>query len=243
MFGRLAPRCSLAALVGAVLSACPAAHTTTTTTTAPPPPPPALQGAWQSACYSIKNADETDGSARVTLGLTATQWARDLQIFEDDACARPAGLIHDDGAFAFDAARPRDDGAWPVRFDLYGRTITPFSEGFIAYLQAMSCQGDFGVERRTEVLDVGCAALGLQPFSTCSAEFDIVHRDGDLLTFGNRPAGVTPCQPTQRPRELGPALTLMTFSSTPPAAQEGPQEAGGGLSRPKKHGTDTSTHP
>ncbi len=189
---------------------CPAAHTPPP---APPPPPPDLQGAWQSACYPIKNADETDGSARMTLGLTASQWARDTQIFEDDACARPAAIIHDDGAFVVDG-EPGPSGGWPIRFDLYGRTITPTSEGFVAYLQAMSCVGDFGVERRTEVTDVGCAALGLLPFSACSAEFDIVARQGEVLTFGQRGAAA-PCSVGARPTSLGPALVLMTFEAPP----------------------------
>jgi len=186
-----------------MMAGCPSAHVREATTTGPPP---ALAGAWQSDCLPIKNADDTDGSARLVYGLTPSLWALDTQLFGDDACAMPVGTLHTDGGWAFERPSTTVPGAWEVRLDVRTRTVTPHVEGFIAYLESVGCGRGHGVDRATDLLDVSCPALGVEPFATCQAEFDVVAGDGAALRFGARGVGRDRCDARARPPTLGPPL-------------------------------------
>jgi hypothetical protein len=189
----------LAALMA--LTACPGAQVKTT-----PAVPPPLQGAWQSDCLPIKNADDTDGSARLTWGLTPSLWALDTQLFGDDACAMPVGTIHSDGGWGLEGPSSAVPGAFDIRLDVRTRTVTPHVEGFIAYLESLGCGRGHGVDRATDMLDIACPALGLQPFAACQAEYDVVAGDGAGLRFGARAINRDRCDPRSRPPTLGPPL-------------------------------------
>ena len=171
-----------------------------------PTPRPTLSGAWQSSCFTVVNADDTEGSERIVVGVTHTLWAMDRHLFADDACTAPTGTIHVDGGYVLEAPSPTTERAWEVRFDFRNRTITPHVDGFMAYLESLSCGDSFGVDRSTDVLDVACPALGFRAFGDCQAEYDIVAVDGDALRFGMRPANGDLCAPPRRPTALGIAL-------------------------------------
>jgi hypothetical protein len=179
---------------------CPAAQVRV------PTPRPTLAGAWQSNCFTVVNADDTEGSARIVVGVTHSLWALDRHLFADDACTAPTGTIHVDGGYELEAPSPTTPGAWNVRFDFRSRTITPQVDGFIAYMESLSCGDSFGVDRSTDVLDTACPALGFRAFGDCQAEHDMVAVDGDTLRFGMRPADGDLCEPPRRPTALGIAL-------------------------------------
>jgi hypothetical protein len=186
----------------ALLTACPAAQVKSP----PPPPPPALQGAWQSDCLPIKNADDTDGSARLVYGVTPSLWALDALLFGDEACGVPVGTIHSDGGWGLERPSTMVPGAWEVRLDVRTRTVTPHAEGFIAYLESLGCGRGHGVDRASDMLDVACPALGLLPLAACPVEYDVVAGDGVALRFGARGLHRERCDPRSRPPTLGPPL-------------------------------------
>ena len=169
-------------------------------------PPPQLEGAWQSACLPLKNADDTDGSARVVYGVTPTLWALDTQLYGDDACAVPTGTIHSDGGWQWERPSTTITGAWEIRFDVRTRTMTPHVDGFIAYLQSLNCGKDFDVGSSTDMLDMACPDLGLKPLAECQAEYDVVAGDGATLRFGARGINRDRCDARSRPPTLGVPL-------------------------------------
>jgi hypothetical protein len=197
-------RFCLAMAVGSAVGAlgCPG----TQVKNSAPPPVPALAGAWESACLPMVNADDTDGWARVVVGITPTLWAMDRHLFADDACSAATGTVHIDGGYALEEPSTVVPGAWNARFDFRTRTITPHVDGFIAYLQSLSCGESFGVDRATDVMDVACPALGFRAFETCQADLDVVAVDGNTLRLGLRPADGDVCSPARRPSVLGPPL-------------------------------------
>jgi len=195
---------SLAVVVIVAAAGCPAAQVKP-----PPPPQPSLVGAWQSGCFKIVNADETEGSARATFGVTDSLWAMDTQIFGDDTCGQVVGTVHSDGGYALERPSSIAPGAWELRLDVRTRKVTPHVDGFIAYLQAVSCGDGYKVDRAMDILDLSCPALGAQPFATCGAEHDVVVVNGMTLTLGARPADGNVCTPAARPRALGKPFTRM----------------------------------
>lgn len=185
------------------------ATTTTTAETPEPTLPPTLAGAWQSACFAVHNADDTDGSARVVHGFTDTLWSMDTALFSDTACVDATATLHVDGGYVLEAPSSSTNGAWDVRFDIRNRTITPHVEGFIAFLQAMSCGDDYGVDRATDAFEVACAAFGWPAATTCATEFDVVRVEGATLWRGLRPVDNGLCEVTRRPTALGLPTTRM----------------------------------
>ena len=53
-----------------------------------------------------------------------------------------------------------------------------------------------------DVLEKGCAGLGQRPGNVCSADYDLVHTDGNTLTFGMRPTDNDMCTADKRPVAL-----------------------------------------
>ncbi|HEY1099607.1 MAG TPA: hypothetical protein VGF99_11800, partial [Myxococcota bacterium] len=100
--------------------------------------------------------------------------------------------------------------AHDVRFDVRTRTVTPHVEGFVAFLEAMSCGGDdveWGVDRANDAFELGCPALGLVPVPACSTLFDVVRVDDATLWRGRD--GDKACDVARRPTTLGPPATRM----------------------------------
>jgi len=188
---------------------CATTTTRTATSTPAPTPPPTLAGAWQSPCFAIHNADDTDGSARVVHGFTDTLWSTDTALFSDGACVDATATLHVDGGYVLEAPSTSTNGAWDVRFEVRNRTITPHVEGFIAFLQAMSCGEDYGVDRATDAFEVACSAFGWSAATTCSTEFDVVRVDGATMWRGLRPADGQLCEVARRPTSLGAPTTRM----------------------------------
>jgi hypothetical protein len=192
----------------ALLAGCPGAQVT------PPPPPPSapppvVEGAWQSDCFPITNADDTEGSARIVYGLTPSLWGLDTLLYGDDVCASMVGTIHSDGGWGLERPSTAVPGAWEVRLDVRTRTVTPHAEGFIAYLESLGCGRDHGLDRASDMLDVACPALGLQPLTTCPVEYDVIAGDGQTLRLGARAIQRDRCDVRSRPPTLGPALRRM----------------------------------
>lgn len=170
--------------------------------------PPNLAGGWASACFAVQNADGTDGFAKTELDIQPSTWALDLSFFGDDACAARLGTVHVDGAWVLEGASTALPGAFDARFDFATRTVTPHVDGFIAFLQSMSCgKAPYGVGKTQDILEAGCPAMGFQPRASCPSDYDVVFVNGSTLQLGQRPADNNQCTADQRPKALGPALT------------------------------------
>lgn len=172
------------------------------------PAPPALAGGWASACFAVQNADGTDGFAKMEFDIQPATWALDFSFYGDDACASRLGTVHVDGPYALEGPSTVLPGAFDARFDFATRTVTPHVDGFIAFLQSMSCgKAPYGVGKTQDILDAGCPAMGFQPKASCASDYDVVFVNGSTLQFGQRPADNNMCSPDKRPKALGPVLS------------------------------------
>ncbi len=191
------------------LAACattaPTAPTAPTSTLAPP----TLSGAWQTECFAVHNADDTDGSARIVHGFTDSLWSTDTSLFADVACADPTATLHVDGGYVLEAPSTSMTGAWNLRLDVRTRTITPHVDGFIFFLEAMQCGEGYGVGRASDAFEITCPAFGWPAVTTCSTERDVVLVDGSSLWRGERTADNGSCQAATRPTAFGAASKRM----------------------------------
>jgi hypothetical protein len=193
-------------LVGAVLAmtSCPAAQLVPTTTTKP-----SLAGAWQSACLPLSRHDDVVEAVTLTYGLTSTLWSLDLALFDDADCTLPFGTIHTDGGWIFERPSTSVAGAWDIRLDVRNQTVTPHADAFVSFLQANHCGVEHGVDRISDMFEMACPALGLQPVPSCPAAYDIVVVDGDALRFGERDPREPRCHESARPTRGGPRLVAV----------------------------------
>jgi hypothetical protein len=172
------------------------------------PTPPALVGAWASSCFAVHNADGTDGFAKMDFNIQPATWALDLVFFAAEACATPLGTVHIDGPWVLERPSSILPGAFEARFDFAHRTVTPHVDGFIAFLQSMSCgKAPYAVGKEQDILEAGCPTMGFQPRAACPSDHDVIFVNGDTLQFGQRPPDNDMCTPERRPKALGAPLT------------------------------------
>lgn len=192
-----------------VLVALSALACTTTPSTPPAPPPEAtapLLGAWVSPCAPVQNADGTDGFAQSVLTLSAAAWSWDTGNFSDDACQTRIGAVRTDGSWQVERTSSTLPGAFDVRFNVSSRSVTPHVDGYMAFLEAMSCgQKPYGVGVAQDISAGGCPNLGVAAVTACPAEFDVAFAGPGGLQLGQRSAA--PCAPTSRPSALGAPWT------------------------------------
>lgn len=169
---------------------------------------PSLVGGWASSCFSMQNPDGTDGFGKLDFDLQAATWGVDLTFFADDGCASKVGTVHMDGPYVIERASTVLPGAYEARFDFGRRTVTAHVDGFIAFLQSMSCgKAPYAVGVAQDILDAGCPSMGFQPRATCPSDFDVVFVNGSSLQFGQRPNDNNMCTVDKRPKALGAPLT------------------------------------
>ncbi len=194
----------VAAVVVAAHAGCPGAQTKDQGRVEGPP----LEGGWASACFAMQNPDGTDGFGKLEFDMHTSTWAVDLTFFGDDACGAKLGTVHIDGPYTIQAPSTTLPGAFDARFDFGARSVTPHVDGFIAFLQSMSCgSSPYVVGKPQDILEQGCPAMGFQAKAACPSDFDVVFVSGTTLQFGQRPADNNMCSADRRPRALGAPLT------------------------------------
>jgi hypothetical protein len=197
---------SLLGCVVVALASCPAAQVLPTTTTTTKPP---LEGAWQSTCLQLSRHDDAVEAVVLTYGLTSTLWALDVALFDDADCTLPFGTIHTDGGWVLERPSAQIAGAWDIHLDVRSQTVTPHADAFVAFLTSHRCGLEHGVDRISDMFDLACPALGLQPVPSCPTAYDIVIVDGDALRFGERDPRAPRCSESTRPTSGGPPLTAV----------------------------------
>lgn len=194
-------------VVAVAVSACPGDSKRPDPHVIPLAPPP-IAGGWSSACFAVQNADGTDGFAKTEFDIQPSTWALDLSFYGDDACASRLGTVHVDGPWVIERPSTILPGAFEARFDFATRTVTPHVDGFIAFLQSMSCgKPPYAKGATQDILAAGCPAMGFQPQPSCASDFDVVFVNGSSLQFGQRPADNNLCTADKRPKALGGVLT------------------------------------
>ena len=161
---------------------------------------PSLAGTWESDCIAASPTQVF----RVHFELDASTWKLDYVAFGDTACTAPFLTAHIEGPYDLIEPSRIVANAWDARFAFAKKTLLPHdanAAGFLASEAGCNRPG-FVAGVATDVLDAGCAGLGLQPLASCPAELDLAARDGDVLRLGERPADGNLCTPERRPRAL-----------------------------------------
>lgn len=168
--------------------------------------PPSLAGRWVSDCVPSPQADGSTQYIQLDFDLTDTTWALDYVTHGDEACAVPLVTVSIAGPYELERPSASVDGAWEARFAFSEKSIRPEVDGLRDYLNTLEGCGaaDFETGVAQDVYASGCPGLGQYPEATCSADYDLVRLDGDVLYFGARPADNDMCTPENRPTALSP---------------------------------------
>jgi len=187
-------------MVPVLLAGCGSSHPAA----APPPAPVDVAGHWASDCTP---SPDGKGDFKMDFHNTASHWQLAYEVFGDPACT--AALVEVDiaGPYEIGAPSPVVAGARDAVFHFATKTVTPRAQGLADAINGMpGCGGGFAVGIMKDVYAHGCPELGLYPAAQCSADYDLVARDGDRLQFSHRPADNNLCTPDHRPHALSPVV-------------------------------------
>ena len=161
-----------------------------------------VAGHWTSDC-----APTPDGK-HFTMDFhnTADHWQLAYVVFGDAACTSKLVAVDVTGPYEIGAVSPTVAGAREAVFHFDRKTITPAIQPLADALNGMDCGGGFAVGAPRDIYDHGCAGFGQYPRAACSADYDVVWREGDQLRFGARPADNNMCTPDHRPTALSPLV-------------------------------------
>ncbi len=168
--------------------------------------PPDLAGRWTSDCLPSPQADGSTQYFRLDFDLDPESWALDYVVHGDAACELPLVRVTIAGPYTLERPSPTVPGAWEARFAFERKTIRPEVDGLRDFLNSLEDCGEaeFQTGVAQDVYASGCAAFGQYPESACAADYDLVHREGDVLRFGERPADNDMCAQEKRPATLSP---------------------------------------
>ena len=168
------------------------------------PEPADLVGTWQGPCFASPMGDGSFN--QLTFVMTETTWDLDYSSYGDESCTAGFMTVNIAGDYTLGDASEAVEGAREGEFGFTTKTVTPHNAQAVAFVNS-SCLTTDAAEG--EALDItgGCMGLGAYPVADCPSDFDIVHLDGDTLSFGARPADNDMCTPEKRPTELGAQVT------------------------------------
>ena len=161
---------------------------------------PDLAGRWKSACTPMSASQWFV----LDFDISRSTWAVDYTVFADSACATKFLTVRIEGPYELGAASSTVPGAFDAKFGFTKKAITPHlpaAADFLASAGGCGAAG-FTAGEPKDIAATGCAGLGQRPISACSADYDIARLDGDVLTFGERPADNDMCSEGKRPKAL-----------------------------------------
>lgn len=168
-------------------------------------PAPAIEGHWASACTPSPQADGSTQYLVLDFVIGKSDWKLDYVVHADAACTTKLVTVAIDGDYALDRPSNTVANAWEARFAFAHKTITPHVDGLVAALTGAKCGAKpWKVGEAQDVYEAGCAAFGMYPKATCSADYDLVSLDGAALHFGARPKDNDMCTAAKRPTAIGP---------------------------------------
>ena len=188
-------RLHVASLVSILAAACGGPALTTH-----PPAPVDVAGHWTSACTPAPQPDGTTRYFTLDFHNTTDHWQVAYTVFADPACTTGLVIANIDGRYEI-GGPAAVAGAREAVFHFDHKTLTPVVPPLVQALDHLGCgQGAVGAAR--DIYAHGCPAFGQYPRAACSADYDLVWRQGDELRFGKRPADNDMCSPARRPSEL-----------------------------------------
>jgi hypothetical protein len=164
------------------------------------PGAPDITGRWKSACTPMS---ATQGFV-LDFDIAKSTWGVDYTVFADSACSTKFITVRIEGPYELGAASRSVAGAFDAKFGFTKKTVTPHlaaAADFLASANGCGTSG-FTAGQAKDISAAGCAGLGQQPIAACSADYDIAKLEGDVLTFGSRPADNNMCSPDKRPTSL-----------------------------------------
>lgn len=169
---------------------------------------PDLAGRWKSACLASPQSDGTTQHTDLDFTIDASSWAVDYTVHGNETCTAPFVRVHIAGPYTLVAPSSQVPGAWDAVFSFTTKTATPEMDAAVGFLSGLANCGDgsFTLGTADDVYTAGCPGLGQYPQSSCSADHDLVKRDGDTLRFGSRPADNNLCTDDRRPTALSAAV-------------------------------------
>lgn len=178
-----------------VLAACGGAPAHPTST-----PDTSVAGHWLSTCTPAPQGDGSTKYFTLDFHNTDQRWQVAYTLFGDPACTVKLVTVGIDGSYELGGAA-KVPGAREAVFRFEHKTITPAIAPLADALNHM-CGDGFAVGAPRDVYDQGCTGFGQYPRAACSADYDVVWRQGDELRFGKRPADNNMCSADRRPAEL-----------------------------------------
>ena len=127
---------------------------------------------------------DTQGS-QLDFDIQAANWAVDYAVYGDKECKTKFFTVRIEGPYALGGASAAGAGIFDGKFSFAKKSVTPHNDA-----------------AAKDISESGCAKLGQRPLKDCGADFDLVKVEGDVLTFGERPADQDMCTEAKRPKAL-----------------------------------------
>lgn len=160
---------------------------------------PDISGHWGSECVKVSEQQ----TMKLDFQITKDTWTLDYTTFVDPACQTKFLTIRIEGPYEIGNPAASSKGAFEGKFGFAKKTVTPHTDAAAGFLGSeKGCGGSWTVGAGADVLEKGCAGLGQRPGNACSADYDLVHADGNTLTFGARPTDNDMCTADKRPVAL-----------------------------------------
>jgi len=165
-----------------------------------PAAPPSLVGGWNTACTPMSDKQ----GFSLDFDIQAANWAVDYAVFGDKECKTKFFTVRIEGPYALGGASAAGAGIFDGKFSFAKKSITPHNDAAAKFLASADGCNTAGFKANTakDISESGCAKLGQRPLKDCGADFDLVKVEGDVLTFGERPANQDMCTEAKRPKAL-----------------------------------------
>lgn len=162
-------------------------------------PAPDISGHWVSECVKVSEQQ----TMKLDFQIAKDTWTLDYTTFVDPACQTKFMTVRIEGPYEIGNPAASIKGAFEGKFGFTKKTVTSHTDAATGFLGSdKGCGGSWTVGVAADVLEKGCAGLGQRPGNVCSADYDLVHTDGNTLTFGMRPTDNDMCTADKRPVAL-----------------------------------------
>jgi hypothetical protein len=181
-------------------SAAPSASAAVVEPAKAPAAPPSVVGGWKTACTPMSDKQ----GFSLDFDIQAANWAVDYAVFADKDCKTKFFTVRIEGPYALGGASAAGAGIFDGKFSFAKKSVTPHNDAAAKFLASAEGCNTAGFKSGTakDISESGCAKLGQRPLKDCGADFDLVKVEGDVLTFGERPADQDMCTEAKRPKAL-----------------------------------------
>lgn len=155
-----------------------------------------LVGTWVGPCFPSPQGDGSHN--QLTFRMTAGAWDLDYTAFGDAACSAKFLTVNIQGDYTLGGASAVEAGAREGTFGFRSKTVTPHLDAAVGVVNGACAVTTAKVGEKLDI-GGGCAGLGAYPIADCASDSDIVRLQGNVLSFGARPADNNMCTPEKRP--------------------------------------------